>query len=92
MTRLRRLTTSWVDAEFILDLKFSSGRRMFDITPHKVRVVYEFVCSSRLSKDGSEMSVISYFLSLTSGTDKVYRIVEVQDDGKYQVGMAAAAA
>ena len=59
-----RVTTTWVDAEFILDLKFASGRRMFDETPHRVRVVYEFICSSRLSRDGSQVSVNSDFLSL----------------------------
>lgn len=64
LTLQTRITTTWVDAEFILDLKFPSGRRMFDDTPHRVRVIYEFVCSSRLSKDGSQVSVNSDVVQL----------------------------
>lgn len=59
---------------------------MFDERPHRVRVVYEFVCSSRLSRDGSPVSVKSDFLSLWPRSDNMCRIVEVEDDGKYQVG------
>lgn len=59
---------------------------MFDETPHRVRVVYEFVCSSRLSTDGSQVSVNSGFLSRRRRTDTWYRVVEVEDDGSYQVG------
>lgn len=62
---------------------------MFEETPHRVKVVYEFICSSRLSREGSQVSVNSNFLSLRIRANKVYRIVEVQDDGKYQVSFHA---
>ena len=60
---IHRLTTSWVDAEFILDLKFLSGRRVFVEEPYKRTVVYELSCRS---KDGNDMFVYSHQRTIIS--------------------------
>ena len=48
-----RLTTSWVDAEYVLDLKLPGNQRLFSETILQSTVVYEFKCHS--SKTGVEV-------------------------------------
>ncbi|KAL9122255.1 MAG: hypothetical protein Q9187_001190 [Circinaria calcarea] len=46
------LTTSWIDAEYILDLKLARSQRMFSESSTKSSVIYEIKCSS--SRSGVE--------------------------------------
>ncbi|KZF23802.1 hypothetical protein L228DRAFT_282485 [Xylona heveae TC161] len=44
---VKMLTTSFIDAEFITDLKSAGGQRLFQDTPHEYRITYEFNCLMR---------------------------------------------
>lgn len=44
LTGYDRLSTSSLDAQFILKLKNSSGQGMFDETPIERKVTYKFDC------------------------------------------------
>ena len=52
-----RLTTSWVDANFIVDRKLPSGNRMFSKSPAEVRVTYIIKCANTYTKEDITVEV-----------------------------------
>lgn len=53
LTGLHRLSTSWIDAEYILDLKLPRGQKMFSESSTSSSVIYEIKCYSRRSNVGA---------------------------------------
>ena len=45
-----RLSTSFVDAEFVLDVKIKNGRRMFHEEPVDRKVTFEIKCHDSKTK------------------------------------------